>query len=456
MANVKRVEKTVFISYRRENSPWALAIYQSLTQSGFDVFLDYQEIASGDFEHTILDNIKSRAHFLVVLTPSALKRCDDPGDTFRREIEEGLETRRNIVPLMLEAFDFSTPAIASKLTGKLAALKRYNGMTVSMEYFEAAMTKLREKFLNIPLDAVLHPASGLAQQAAKDQQAAAAAAPSVTQTELTAQDWFEQASNAVDFDEQIRCYTQAIRLKPNFDQAYALRGLSRLVNNDPEGALQDYTEALRLRPDNFNCHLLRATLFEAQGNIKDALQDYDEAVQLMPNQNAGYFGRAALRYQIGDLEGALHDYSEVIRLDPNGNDAYLRRAAVRNKIGDLEGARQDCTEVIRLAPDNMPAFYLRGLVRGLKDDLEGALEDFTEAIRLKPNENGGYCGRAMVRRAKGDLEGALKDYTEAIRLDPNDVALYNLRGLVHQAKGDCKSAQLDFAKSNPILDELTF
>jgi hypothetical protein len=58
-----RVEKTVFISYRRANVPWALAVFQYLTHHGFDVFFDCMGIASGDFEKVILDNIRSRAHF---------------------------------------------------------------------------------------------------------------------------------------------------------------------------------------------------------------------------------------------------------------------------------------------------------------------------------------------------------------------------------------------------------
>jgi hypothetical protein len=45
-----RVEKTVFISYRRTNVPWALAVFQHLTHHGFDVFFDFMGIASGDFE----------------------------------------------------------------------------------------------------------------------------------------------------------------------------------------------------------------------------------------------------------------------------------------------------------------------------------------------------------------------------------------------------------------------
>lgn len=117
-----RVEKAVFVSYRRTNVPWALAIFQNLTQYGYDVFFDFSGLASGDFESVILENIHARAHFVVLLTPSALERCGDPTDWLRREIEAAIDSERNIVPLMLEGFDFGTPTIASQLTGKLAVL----------------------------------------------------------------------------------------------------------------------------------------------------------------------------------------------------------------------------------------------------------------------------------------------------------------------------------------------
>ena len=142
-----------------------MAVFENLTLHGFDVFLDYTGIASGAFERVILENIRARAHFLVLLTPSALERCGDPADWLRREIEAALDSQRNIVPLMLEGFDFGTPAIAGQLIGKLAVLKEYQALPIPPAYFDAAMEKLREKYLNVPLDAVLHPASPAARQA---------------------------------------------------------------------------------------------------------------------------------------------------------------------------------------------------------------------------------------------------------------------------------------------------
>src|SRR5271170_4217565 len=112
------LEKTVFLSYRRNNAAWALAIVQDLTRHRYDVFSDFSRIRGGDFETVILDNIKARAHFIVLLTPSALKLCSEPGDWLRREVETALRLKRNIVPLMLEGFKFNTPSIVGQLTGK--------------------------------------------------------------------------------------------------------------------------------------------------------------------------------------------------------------------------------------------------------------------------------------------------------------------------------------------------
>src|SRR5215510_13741316 len=101
-----QVEKTVFISYRRTNAMTARAVYQHLKARRYDCFLDYESIDSGLFERIILNQIAARAHFIVILTPSALERCADPNDWLRREIEYALEMKRNIVPLMFDRFSF--------------------------------------------------------------------------------------------------------------------------------------------------------------------------------------------------------------------------------------------------------------------------------------------------------------------------------------------------------------
>jgi len=125
-----RIDKTVFISYRRTNFWTALAVSQNLNTNGYDVFFDYKSIPSGDFENVIIENVKSRTHFIIILSPSALERCHEPGDWLRREVELAIETKRNIIPLMMEGFDFDSPITVKALTGQLANLTIYNAMSI--------------------------------------------------------------------------------------------------------------------------------------------------------------------------------------------------------------------------------------------------------------------------------------------------------------------------------------
>jgi hypothetical protein len=179
-----RIEKTVFISYRRKDVYTALAVYENLKNQGYDVFFDYRSIAAGDFEQIINSNIRARAHFILVLTPTALDRINEPGDWLRREIELAMDEKRNIVPLFFRGFRFgaSSKSGMSKwmrlskpqvLTGKLRDLTRYNGLNVHEDYFEEAMRRLRTEYLSKPLDTVLHPVSTQVRKVVKEEQEAA-------------------------------------------------------------------------------------------------------------------------------------------------------------------------------------------------------------------------------------------------------------------------------------------
>lgn len=372
-----RVEKTVFISYRRTNIPWALAIYQNLTAHGYDVFFDYETIASGDFEQVILGNIRARAHFLVILTPSALERCDEPGDWLRREIETALDEKRNIVPIFLEGFDFGSPSIAKYLTGKLANLKKYNGQNVPAGFFDEAMEKLKSKFLNVALDAILHPASNMVQKEVRKQQVAASKAMDVKERELTAQEWFEKGYKSTDFNEQIRCYTEAIRLKPDYATAYGNRGYAILEND---------------------------------GDLNLALRDLSESVRLDSTSAATYNNRGRVYARLGENDKAIADYNLSIHNDQNHYHAYNNRGHARKAKGDLDGAIKDYTEAVHLKPDYALPYIGRGNARKAKGDLDGAIKDYTEAIRLKPDYANAFWGRGNAWLAKEDYYSAAADY----------------------------------------------
>jgi tetratricopeptide (TPR) repeat protein len=347
-----RIEKTVFISYRRTNLPWALFIYQNLTMHGFDVFFDYQSIDSGNFEKVILDNIRARAHFMIVLTPSALENCKNPGDWLRREIETAMDENRNIVPLMVENFDFGSPFVKEALTGKLAALSSYNGLSVPNAYALEAMERLRERYLNKALSDVPTPVLQLeAQKITEIQKTAANEAPPVQDQQLTAQTWYERGytfHNAKSFDEAIRCYTEAIRIEPKFDIAYLSRGLTLYKMGDLSGAISDYENAIQLKSDPLY-YLARSSAYLDKNDFESAIADCNKAIQIEPGNASAYYFRGDAYFEKRDIDSAIADYTEAIRLDPSHDTAYYNRADAWEKKKVFSKAIADYENYLELS-----------------------------------------------------------------------------------------------------------
>lgn len=437
---MQRIDKTVFISYRRTNIPWAVAIAQRLTHSGYDVFFDYTGLASGDFEQVILENIRARAHFLVLLTPSALNACREPRDLFRREIETAIETKRNIVPLLMEGFDFANPEIADKLSGTLSPLRSWNGLRIPAEYFDAAMERLIAKWLSVPLENVVHPPSSTAISAAKRQQSAASAAPTVMENELTAQERFEQALFVRDREDRIRLYRQILQLGPDLADIFNDRGKRK----GGQAAIDDFSKAISLRPDYIEAFHNRARVRESQGDLKGAIEDYTVVINSMPESAELVHRRGRVWMEKGNLKDAITDYNEAIRLDPNYKDAIVSRGEAYERDRDWENMLADYSKAYHLHPDEMLSLKLRGHVNGTR-------EDFSEIIRLNPQAVYAFQGRGDAKQEDGDLQGALSDYDEVIRLDKCSMSGYNYarRADIRRRLGD-----LDGAKEDDQMNEL--
>ncbi len=102
-----------------------------------------------------------------------MDRTNESGDWLRREIETAISEKRNIIPIFFDGFNFGAQSVSEKLSGKLGRLKKYNGLEVPAGYFNEAMERLRDRYLKVTLDAVLHPVSDEVQKIVNEQQVAA-------------------------------------------------------------------------------------------------------------------------------------------------------------------------------------------------------------------------------------------------------------------------------------------
>ena len=132
----------IFISYRRDDGAYtAKAIFDSLRDRGYRVFLDIETLRSSAFNLNLYNAIDECQDFIIILSPHSLDRCVNENDWVRRELEYALSHNKNVIPVFLRGFEF--PDV---LPEPLEPLRFQNGIPATTEFYDAFIQKL-EKFL---------------------------------------------------------------------------------------------------------------------------------------------------------------------------------------------------------------------------------------------------------------------------------------------------------------------
>ena len=228
------------------------------------------------------------------------------------------------------------------------------------------------------------------------------------------------------------------KLKKQFQQAS--RGLTAVEwfykanslwdgkkHTDPKKAIEYLNNAIKLQPDYADAYVNRGIAYSNLGQYQRAIQDYNEAIRLKPDYAMAYYNRGlAYGRDLGQHQRAIEDFNEAIRLKPDYAPAYNNRGLAYSYLKQYQRAIEDFNEATRLKPD--PAtYYNRGNTYGIGlGQHQRAIEDYNQAIRLKPDHYMAYGNRGVAYGYLGQYKNAREDYDEAIWLKPDyNLAYYN-------------------------------
>jgi lipoprotein NlpI len=200
-----------------------------------------------------------------------------------------------------------------------------------------------------------------------------------------------------DHDRAIADYNEAIRVKPDYADAFNNRGVTYDHKGDHDRAIADYTEAIRIKPDYAAAFNNRGLAYYSKGDYDSAIADYAAAIRLAPNYTAAFNNRGLAYVLKENYEAAIADCTEAIRLDPKAANPHRHRAAAFVGKGDFDRALTDVEEAIRLNPKYASAYATRGVVFEKKGDLTRALADFNQALALQSDLADAIAGRDRIR-----------------------------------------------------------
>jgi tetratricopeptide (TPR) repeat protein len=290
----------------------------------------------------------------------------------------------------------------------------------------------------------------------------------------------------VDIDTALEDLNKAIRLKPDFSEAFRQRGmLYRDHKENKPQALKDFNEAIRLAKGNheasnayesraesyalwgdkdkalqdytkaisFNgngvvfCYLERGKIFSEQEDYASAIADFTQAIRLKPDDADSFFERGEAYWLQDNHRDALKDLNKAIELNAANADYFCFRGLIWAEEEEYEQAIADFTESINLDPEDGTAFYERGMAYMAMEDYTTAIDNFNEALQRDPDDNGFILQRGIALYFNDEYDRAIKDFTRVIQNSPKDSVPVHFRGSAYYSKGDYNRALQDLNRA---------
>ena len=158
------------------------------------------------------------------------------------------------------------------------------------------------------------------------QSKAIADSPAVEQAKIkTPADWVMKGLSFVvnsQYKESITAYDEAIKLDPNYSDAYVQRAMSHISLEDWKAAIADCEKVIFLgdKEDLKTIYGTRAMAYDGMKNFKMAIADFDRHLSTNPENAISYYGRGKAYEGMGDQGRAMQDFEKSKALATAQND----------------------------------------------------------------------------------------------------------------------------------------
>lgn len=219
-----------------------------------------------------------------------------------------------------------------------------------------------------------------------------------------------------DMPEALGAAEEALRCDADSAIAWHTRGVVRAHRGDSENAVADFTQAIRLRPRWPDAYIALGELHLKAKHYNLAIEQFRKVLEAGPDDVAEVHYRLGVAYREQlQFDAAMREFRTVQRLAPWRLDALnsSREAWTAKTLHDANVA-------IAKNPKDVGAYVSRASVYAGEGENDKALGDYDTAMRLAPNSTIVYESRAQLWIRTGEYGRALNDLAKVLKANPGN------------------------------------
>ena len=209
-------------------------------------------------------------------------------------------------------------------------------------------------------------------------------------------------------DEAIKLMDEALRVNPNFADAFCMGGYMLAECGKPDAAARFYRRALELDSSLEVAHVNLGKLLFAGGRFAEALASFTAATALAPRDPDAWCSRAGALRELGRLEDSVEAAERALALRPDFPEAAVNLGNALLKLDRAEEALAAYSRASASAPGLAGALLGQALALRSLGRFAEAMAAFEAAAALGSRE--AVSGKGCLLLTLGDFERGLEGY----------------------------------------------
>jgi len=249
------------------------------------------------------------------------------------------------------------------------------------------------------------------------------------------------------WDKAIDAYEAALKLQPDFLDAWNNLGICRQRRGQFPQAAAAYRQALLLESKNAGVMANLGTALREMGDLPQAVELLRAAAHLEPAIASHSLNLGIAYWNQGKFSEAEHTLNEALARAPEDPDVAFNLGNALHGLGRQREAIDRYRQALKLRPDYADALINLGNVHTELGEFALGMEAYDAALRAHPNSVVALNNAACLMRSLGRIDAAETALRRALQLDPGNAALHDTLGNVYKDAGDLDAAIASFRKS---------
>jgi tetratricopeptide (TPR) repeat protein len=164
------------------------------------------------------------------------------------------------------------------------------------------------------------------------------------------------------YQEAIEAFTEVIKLRPLYGDAYTNIGLTEIVWEKYESARRAIRHALSLDPNSARALYYDGLLSRRAGNTEQEIADFRKVVAMFPQSRDARRELGITYYQQNNNSVALEQFEALQKIDPDDLVAHYNLSILYRRVGKTkEAAEQQAMFVDKKVDPGAPTYSLNFL-----------------------------------------------------------------------------------------------